>query len=75
MNVEILETGYKCIDSGFYLIKEDTGQFYVHIATWKPFDKAVEEAKKLARKIKGQYIVARKKNGSGDIYKAVESSY
>lgn len=75
MNVEILETGYKCIDSGFYLIKEDTGQFYVHIATWKPFDKAVEEAKKLARKIKGQYIVTRKINGSGDIYKALERSY
>ncbi|MFQ6125717.1 MAG: hypothetical protein ACE5R6_14105 [Candidatus Heimdallarchaeota archaeon] len=75
MNVEILKTGYKYVDSGFFLVKEDTGEFYVHIATWNPFDKAVEEAKKLARKIKGHYIVARKKNGSGDIYKALESSY
>ncbi len=75
MNVEILDSGYKFTDSGFYLIREDTGQFYVHITTWKTFDKALEEATKLSGIIKGQYIVTRKKNGSGDIYKALESSY
>lgn len=76
MEVEILEKGYKVLDSGFYIVKEDTGQYFVHVSSWQTLEQAMEEAKKLARaSTTGQYIVVRNKNGSGEIYRALEKAY
>ena len=76
MEVEILEKGYRVLDSGFYIVKEDTGQYFVHVSSWQTLEQAMDEAKKLAQTTTtGHYIVVRNKNGSVEIYRTLEKAY
>ena len=61
------------IDSGFYLVRDD--KYYVHIATWKTYEQAVEEVKGLPRTKIDPYIVIRNEDGTGAIYRPLEESY
>jgi len=62
----------RVFDSGFYIVRD--GKYYTHVATWKTYEQAVEEEKKLPR-LPGEYIIIRNEDGSGAIYRSLESAY
>ena len=62
----------RVFDSGFYIVRD--GKYYIHVATWRTYEQAVEEEKKLPR-LPGEYIIIRNDDGSGAIYRSLESAY
>ena len=59
-------------DSGFYVVRD--GKYYTHVATWKTYEQAVEEEKKLPR-LPGDFIIIRNDDGSGAIYRSLLTSH
>ena len=55
-------------DDGFYIEKDN--KWYTHVATWKTYEQAIEEEKKLPR-LPGEYIIIKNDDGSGAIYRSL----